>query len=92
MKSHITKRIAKPATLGTTASPTLLKTNTYQVVEFDLVDEAQWEDRARDEGLFLTLEEAGLEESQEGDSFDCGGAYAHAQWFYDNDEDAFTAM
>jgi len=89
MRSHITKRINKPAN---PAAPTVLKTNTYLVVEFDLVDEANWEDRAREEGLILSLEEAGLEESQDGDSFDCGGAYGHADWFYDNDDSAFSPI
>ena len=81
-----TPTIATPRTYAPT------RTDTYLEVRFDLVDEMQWEDRAQESGLFLSLEEAGLEESQDGDSFDCGGAYAHADWFYDGDESAFSPI
>lgn len=81
---------ATPAPTIATTRPSL--THTYLEVQFDLVDEMQWEDRAQESGLFLSLEEAGLEESQDGDSFDCSGAFGHAEWFYDGDESAFSPI
>jgi hypothetical protein len=86
-KTHVVRR-ARTAP----ATPRAQASRIYLDAQFDLVDQMQWEDRAREENLFLTLEEAGLEESQVGDSFDCGGAYAHAQWFYDDDDSAFSVL
>jgi hypothetical protein len=53
--------------------------------ELDLVDEMQWEDVVE----FETLEENGLEESNEDDAFDCNGFYYHSLWFYDGDSSVF---
>ena len=33
--------------------------------------------------IFISLEEAGLEESSADSAFDCVGLYRHADWFYD---------
>jgi hypothetical protein len=34
--------------------------------------------------VFITLEEAGLEEDNSDSAFDCVGLYRHADWFSDN--------
>lgn len=59
--------------------------------ELDLVDEMEWEDSDKIE--FVSLEEAGLEESHaepvfglEGSTF--SSVYEYAEWFYDNDQSA----
>jgi len=65
-------------------------------VQFDLVDEMQWEDRASEEGLFVSLELAGFEEESghthgyhhsKGSN---GSIYEYTDWFYDGDESAFS--
>jgi hypothetical protein len=65
-------------------------------VQFDLVDEMQWEDRASEEGLFVSLELAGFEEESghthgyhhsKGSN---GSIYEYTEWFYDGDESAFS--
>jgi hypothetical protein len=58
---------------------------------FDLVDEMQWEDVVE----FLSLEEAGLEEYVEeplhGQYHSSEGSiYSYTDWFYDNDDSAFS--
>ena len=61
----------------------------------DLVDQMDWEDSDKIE--FLSLEDAGLEESDEPaygiDSDNAGGSiYSYTDWFYDGDESAFSFM
>lgn len=36
-----------------------------------------------EEPEFITLEEAGLEESSDDSAFDCVGLFRHAEWFSD---------
>jgi hypothetical protein len=61
-------------------------------MQLDLVDEMQWEDVIE----FETLEEAGFEETDEplhGKQLSCEGSiYSYTDWFYDNDESAFSTM
>jgi hypothetical protein len=62
---------------------------------FDLVDEMQWEEVAEEHGLFVSLEEAGLEEYVEeplhGQYHSSEGSiYSYTDWFYDNDDSAFS--
>lgn len=58
----------------------------------DLVDEMMWEDVVE----FETLEEAGLEEAEEplyGNHLSSEGSiYSYTDWFYDNDQSAFSIM
>ena len=49
----------------------------------DLVDEMNWEDS--DKVDILTLEEAGLEETNETDNAFACGIFAYLNWFYDGD-------
>jgi hypothetical protein len=68
-----------------------------QTVQFDLVDEMQWEDIAEEQGLFVSLEDADLEEGVAmpmfgGQSTHANGIYAYTNWFYDNDDSAFSFM
>lgn len=68
--------------------------------QFDLVDEMQWEDVAEEQGLFITLEEAGLEESDEGHAHGIfhsneGSVYSYTEWYYDEsygNSDAFSII
>ena len=67
--------------------------------QFDLVDEMQWEDIADIRGLIVSLEEAGLEEIDEGHNHGYhnakgsnGSIYEYTDWFYDNDESAFSVI
>lgn len=62
-------------------------------VQFDLVDEMQWEDVVE----FLSLEEAGLEEYVEeplhGQYYSNEGSiYSYTDWFYDSDDQAFSVI
>jgi hypothetical protein len=61
-------------------------------MQLDLVDEMQWEDIVE----FETLEDAGLEEINEhahGKQLSNEGSiYSYTDWFYDNDESAFSFM
>jgi hypothetical protein len=65
-------------------------------VEFDLVDEMEWEEVARQRGLIVSLEEAGLEECDEtlhGQYYSNEGSiYSYTDWFYDGDDSAFSAI
>ena len=65
-------------------------------VQFDLVDEMQWEDVASEHGLFVSLEFAGFEEQHQpifgGVNPMSNGIYAYTSWFYDGDESAFGVM
>jgi hypothetical protein len=66
-------------------------------VQFDLVDEMQWEDVAEERGLFISLEEAELEEGVAmpffgGASADVNSIFAYTNWFYDGDESAFSVI
>lgn len=68
-----------------------------QQVQFDLVDEMQWEDVAEERGLFVSLEDAELEEGVSmpffgGESTHANGIYAYTNWFYDGDDSAFSVM
>lgn len=68
-----------------------------QQVQFDLVDEMQWEDIAEERGLFVSLEDAELEEGVSmpffgGESTHANGIYAYTNWFYDGDDSAFSVM
>jgi len=60
-------------------------------IEFDLVDEMQWEDVAAERGLMLTLEEAGLEESNDDEPLhgihhsNDGSIYGYTDWFYEEE-------
>ena len=40
--------------------------------------------------VFITLEEAGLEESSSDSAFDCVGAARHNEWFYDGSSSEYT--
>jgi hypothetical protein len=60
---------------------------------FDLVDEMEWEDHAE----FISLEEAGLEESSwqpifgEGErDIPAGGVWAYCDWWADGENDQVT--
>lgn len=61
-------------------------------MQLDLVDEMMWEDVVE----FETLEEAGFEESDEslhGNMLSSEGSiYSYTDWFYDNDQSAFSIM
>lgn len=63
---------------------------------FDLVDEMEWEDVARERGLIISLEEAGFEESAEslhGQYYSSEGSiYSYTDWFYDDDDSAFSVI
>ena len=68
-----------------------------QVRQFDLVDEMQWEDVVEAEGLFISLEAAGLEEGVAmpffgGASASANGIFAYTDWFYDGDDSAFSVI
>jgi hypothetical protein len=70
---------------------------TMNQVQFDLVDEMQWEDVAEERGLFVSLESAELEEGASmpffgGESTHANGIYAYTNWFYDGDDSAFSVM
>ena len=61
--------------------------------QLDLVQEMEWEDHVE----FLTLEEAGLEEYTHEHAHGIyhsneGSIYSYTEWFYDNDEDAFSVL
>jgi hypothetical protein len=65
--------------------------------QFDLVDEMQWEDVAEERGLFVSLEEAGLEETPAEHAHGIfhsneGSVYSYTDWFYDGDTDAFSVI
>lgn len=65
--------------------------------QFDLVDEMQWEDVAEEHELFISLEEAGLEEYQHEHAHGIfhsneGSIYSYTEWFYDDDCDAFSVI
>ena len=65
-------------------------------VQFDLVDEMQWEDIADEQGLFVSLEFAGFEESTNDEPLhgihhgSSGSIYSYTSWFYDGDDSAFS--
>ncbi len=66
-----------------------------QHVQFDLVDEMQWEDVADEQGLFVSLELVGMEESHHQPIFGgvnamSNGIYEYTAWFYDGDDSAFS--
>lgn len=68
-----------------------------QSIAFDLVDEMNWEDVADELGLFMSLEDAGLETAEcmpmfGGHSAIGNGIYSYTAWFYDGDESAFSVM
>lgn len=70
---------------------------TNYTVQFDLVDEMQWEDVAAERGLIISLEEAGLEEADDAPLHGVyhsseGSVYSYTDWFYDNDESAFSVI
>ena len=54
--------------------------------ELDLVDETNWEDKV----IFLSLEEAGLEEQNDWDAFDCIGASGYNYLYWDNSSSELT--
>ena len=54
--------------------------------ELDLVDETNWEDKV----IFLSLEDAGLEEVNDWDAFDCVGASQYNQDYWDNSSSELT--
>lgn len=67
-----------------------------ETMQFDLVDEMQWEDVAAERGLMVTLEEAGLEEENDEPMHGIhhgndGSVYGYTSWFYE-DEDTFSVM
>ncbi len=49
--------------------------------EMDLIEQMAWEDNTD----FLSLEDAGLEEDNSNDAFDCVGAAMHNDYFYDGE-------
>lgn len=53
----------------------------------DLVDEMVWEDSDKVEKI--TLEEAGLEESNLNDDAFLSGIHAYLTWFYDGEQSEF---
>lgn len=55
--------------------------------QLDLVDEMNWEDSPKVEKI--TLEEAGLEETNETDNSFMHGIYAYLNWFYDGEMSEF---
>ena len=55
--------------------------------QLDLVDEMNWEDSPKVEKI--TLEEAGLEETNETDNSFMHGIYAYLNWFYDGEISEF---
>jgi hypothetical protein len=57
----------------------------------DLVDEATWEDRYEEEGLFESLEENGFEETETEPRWGHCNVYAVVAWWSDGSED-FSAM
>ena len=64
---------------------------------FDLVDQMQWEEVAAEHDLFISLEEAGLEEYIEEPVHgqylsNEGSIYSYTDWFYDGDESAFSVI
>ena len=66
-------------------------------VEFDLVDEMEWEDIARQRGLIVSLEEAGFEEADDTPLHGIyysneGSIYSYTDWFYDGDDQAFSVI
>lgn len=68
--------------------------NRYEA-QFDLVDEMEWEDVARERGLMISLEEAGFEEFNDeplhGQYLSSEGSiYSYTDWFYDGDDQAFS--
>ena len=62
------------------------------IMQLDLVDEMQWEDIVE----FETLENAGLEEANDyvhgKQVSNEASIYSYTDWFYDNDESAFSFM
>lgn len=54
--------------------------------ELDLVDEINWEDNT----IFLSFEEAELEEAQNWDAFDCIGAAEYNRLYWDDSSSEFT--
>jgi hypothetical protein len=69
--------------------------NAASLNDLDLVDEMEWEDRIEPQ-RWLTLEAAGLEESDEplfGQHYCSDGSiYSYTEWFYDGDESAFSVI
>lgn len=69
---------------------------TNDETQFDLVDEMEWEDVARERGLVVSLEDAGLEESDEPlhgiHHSNEGSVYSYTAWFYDEDDSAFSIV
>lgn len=67
---------------------------TKRSIAFDLVDEMNWEDVADELGLFMSLEDAGFEETNEqhhGKLLSSEGSiYSYTEWFYDGDDSAFS--
>ena len=55
--------------------------------QLDLVDEMNWEDSLKVEKI--TLEEAGLEETNETDNSFMHGIYTYLNWFYDGEMSEF---
>ena len=54
--------------------------------ELDLADQANWEDNT----IFISLEEAGLEEQQDWDAFDCTGASEYNRLYWDDSSSELT--
>ena len=77
-----------------------MKRKAYRVkANFELVDLPSWEESARERGLLVSLEEAGLEEIDEGHNHGYhnakgsnGSIYEYTDWFYDGDESAFSII
>ena len=55
--------------------------------QLDLVDEMNWEDSPKVKKI--TLEEAGLEETNETDNSFMHGIYTYLNWFYDGEMSEF---
>jgi hypothetical protein len=75
-----------------------MKRKTYRVkANFELVDLPSWEESARERGVMVSLEEAGLEEADDTPLHGIyhsseGSIYSYTDWFYDGDESAFSII
>ena len=71
---------------------------TYRITKcFKLEEKPSWEESARERGLLVSLEEAGLEEADDTPLHGIyhsseGSIYSYTDWFYDGDESAFSII
>ncbi len=82
---------------NTSTKGNVMGRKTYRVkANYELVDLPSWEDAARERGLMVSLEEAGLEEYVHEHAHGIyhsneGSIYSYTDWFYE-DADTFSVI